>query len=69
MIGPLTKKQITKQKWNINLINEELLKAGFRMDRGYGKLRGDAFRIAHMGNIEMKDLIEYLKKFNEVIDV
>ena len=53
----------------INLINDELLKRGFRMDRGYGKLRGDAFRIAHMGNIMMDDLSEYLQNFNEVLDV
>jgi len=58
-----------KKAWDINLINDELLKRGFRMDRGYGKLRGDAFRIAHMGNIMMDDLSEYLQNFNEVLDV
>ena len=36
---------------------------GFRMDRGYGKLRGDAFRIAHMGNIMMDDLKEYYNQY------
>ena len=34
------------------------------MDRGYGVLRCKAFRVAHMGNIYIDDLIEYL----EVID-
>ena len=58
-----------KKKWDINSINDALLKRGFRMDRGYGKLRGDAFRIAHMGNVMMDDLNEYLNFFNEVLDV
>ena len=58
-----------KKKWDVNLLNDELLRRGFRMDRGYGKLRGDAFRIAHMGNVMMDDLKEYLKTFDEVLDV
>ena len=39
------------------------------MDRGYGKLRGKAFRIPHMGNIMMDDLKEYLNIFDEVKNV
>ena len=53
------------QKWDINKINDKLLEQGFRMDRGYGALRGKAFRIAHMGNIMKADLEEYLNKFDE----
>ena len=57
-----------KQDWNIEKINEKLLKKGFRMDRGYGKLRGKAFRIAHMGNVELNDLKEFLYNFDEAIN-
>ena len=39
------------------------------MDRGYGKLRGKAFRIAHMGNIYMNDLDEYLSEIEKVLYV
>tara|TARA_Y100000588_G_scaffold391050_1_gene498490 strand:+ start:780 stop:1850 length:1071 start_codon:yes stop_codon:yes gene_type:complete len=56
-----------QQKWDINKINDRLLEKGFRMDRGYGKLRGSAFRISHMGNIMPKDLTEYLQTFDEVL--
>jgi len=56
-----------QKKWDINKINDKLLERGFRMDRGYGKLRGIAFRIAHMGNIMPKDLEEYLQNFDEVL--
>ena len=56
-----------QKKWDINKINDRLLERGFRMDRGYGKLRGIAFRIAHMGNIMPKDLEEYLQTFDEVL--
>ena len=55
------------QEWDINKINELLLERGFRMDRGYGKLRGNVFRIPHMGNIYMDDLLEYLKNMDEVL--
>ena len=55
------------QAWDINKINELLLERGFRMDRGYGKLRGDVFRVPHMGNIYMNDLLEYLKNMDEVL--
>ena len=54
--------------WNIDKINEQLLSKGFRMDRGYGDLKGKVFRIPHMGNIYMKDLEEYLKVFKECVD-
>ena len=55
-------------QWDINKINEKLLKRGFRMDRGYGKLRCEAFRIAHMGNVMQSDLEEYLNNFDEVLN-
>ena len=61
---------IRNQKgWNIDHINNQLLSRGFRMDRGYGKLKGEAFRIAHMGNIMLDDLNEYLQNFDEAINV
>ena len=55
------------QNWNVNKIYEALLTKGFRMDRGYGELRGKAFRIAHMGNIYQNDLDEYLDNIDEII--
>ena len=57
------------QEWDIKQINEKLLERGYRMDMGYGKLKGRAFRIAHMGNIMMDDLVDYLNNFDEVINV
>lgn len=57
------------QNWDINKIYNNLLLKGFRMDRGYGQLRGKAFRIAHMGNIYMKDLEEYLTELEKEINV
>ena len=55
------------KKWNINKINEELLKNGYRMDRGYGKFKGKTFRVPHMGNIYMEDLKDYLNKIDEIL--
>ena len=55
------------QNWDINKINDKLLNLGYRMDRGYGNLRGKAFRIAHMGNIYKTDLLEYLAEFDRIL--
>ena len=55
------------QEWDIDKINEALLSRGYRMDRGYGNLRGKAFRVAHMGNVYMNDLVDYLNEFDEVL--
>jgi aspartate aminotransferase-like enzyme len=55
------------QNWNIDKINGQLLDRGYRMDRGYGKFKGKTFRIPHMGNIYMEDLIDYLNNFDEVL--
>ena len=57
------------QEWDIKQITEKLLERGYSMDMGYGKLKGRAFRIAHMGNIMMDDLVDYLNNFDEVIFV
>ena len=38
------------------------------MDRGYGKFKGKAFRIPHMGNIYMSDLKDYLNIFDKVLN-
>ena len=54
--------------WDINNINNKLLSKGFRMDRGYGDLKGKVFRIPHMGNIFPQDLKEYLNIFKESIN-
>ena len=54
-------------KWDINKLYELLLERGYRMDRGYGNLKGKVFRIPHMGNIYLDDLKDYLKNSDEVI--
>ena len=55
------------REWNVNKIYSMLLDDGFRMDRGYGSLRGKVFRIPHMGNIYMDDLKEYLNIMDSII--
>ena len=57
------------QNWDINKIYNKLLDRGYRMDRGYGNLKGKAFRIPHMGNIYMEDLKEYIAEFEKVMNV
>jgi aspartate aminotransferase-like enzyme len=57
------------QNWDMDKIYNKLLERGYRMDRGYGNLRGKAFRIPHMGNIYMEDLKDFISEFEKVIHV
>ncbi|MCK4577581.1 MAG: alanine--glyoxylate aminotransferase family protein, partial [Candidatus Marinimicrobia bacterium] len=53
--------------WPVQDIYDVLETRGYRMDRGYGQIRGETFRIAHMGNVMPDDLEEYLSQFDAVL--
>lgn len=57
------------KEWDLDKMYFTLLERGFRMDRGYGMLRGKAFRIPHLGNIHMDDISEYLSEIETVLNV
>lgn len=40
---------------------------GFSMDKGYGKIKGKTFRIAHMGDMQLSTLEEVLSGLDEFI--
>jgi aspartate aminotransferase-like enzyme len=40
---------------------------GFAMDKGYGKIKGKTFRIAHMGDMQLGTLEEVLDGLDEFI--
>jgi aspartate aminotransferase-like enzyme len=42
---------------------------GFSMDKGYGKIKGKTFRIAHMGDMQMSTLEEVLSGLDEFLGV
>jgi aspartate aminotransferase-like enzyme len=42
---------------------------GFSMDKGYGKIKGKTFRIAHMGDMQMSTLEEVLAGLDEFLGV
>jgi predicted phosphoserine aminotransferase len=42
---------------------------GFSMDKGYGKIKGRTFRIAHMGDMQMATLEEVLAGLDEFLGV
>ncbi|OGU00738.1 MAG: aminotransferase [Geobacteraceae bacterium GWC2_48_7] len=51
---------------DLALLKKELAKAGFAFDDGYGKIKGQTFRIAHMGDMVKADLDQL---FSAIIDV
>lgn len=44
-------------------------KRGFQIDKGYGKIKGKTFRIAHMGDMQITMLEEYLAGLDEFLGV
>jgi aspartate aminotransferase-like enzyme len=53
--------------WDLDALHGALLAAGYRMDRGYGRLRGEVFRIAHMGAVTSVGLAEFLDAFDAAL--
>jgi len=41
---------------------------GFSMDKGYGKIKGKTFRIAHMGDMQQTVLEEVLSGLDEFLE-
>jgi len=48
-------------------LNKFMAPRGIRLANGYGDLKGKTFRIAHMGEIQMKDLEDLLAAMDEFI--
>ncbi len=46
-------------------LNKFMAPRGIRLANGYGQLKGKTFRIAHMGEIQMKDLEDLLAAIDE----
>lgn len=50
-------------------LNAELAKRGVMISEGYGKIKDQSFRIAHMADITMKDVTELLKMIDEILEL
>jgi aspartate aminotransferase-like enzyme len=48
-------------------LNKELGKRNLTMSNGYGKLKEQTFRIAHMGDLQMSDIDELLGAIQEIL--
>ena len=52
---------------DLSLTSTQLLERGYLFSNGYGKLKGQCFRIAHMGDKTLEELKEYLDTLEEVL--
>lgn len=55
------------RKISVADLNKELGSRGFAISNGYGKLKEQAFRIAHMGDLTLDEIKELLKNINEIL--
>ncbi len=51
---------------NVSDLNKELAKRNIHISNGYGDLKEKTFRIAHMGELTMKDIDEVLAAIEEI---
>jgi aspartate aminotransferase-like enzyme len=48
-------------------LNKELGKRNLTLSNGYGKLKEQTFRIAHMGDLQMSDIQELLGAIDDIL--
>lgn len=53
---------------DVNAMADFMAGRGFAMDKGYGKIRGETFRIAHMGDMQPEELEEILGGLNAFLE-
>jgi aspartate aminotransferase-like enzyme len=58
-----------KNSRNINVadLNSQLGKRGFQISNGYGKLKEETFRIAHMGELTLAEIKELLLNIEDIL--
>lgn len=52
---------------DVGALNKELGKRGFQISNGYGKLKDETFRIAHMADCQIDDIKDLLSNINEIL--
>jgi len=53
---------------NVNDFQKRLLEKGYMISGGYGPLKGQNFRVSHMGDIKMKDVDEIINVMDETLE-
>ncbi len=53
--------------FNFSDLNKELGKRGMQISNGYGDLKDKTFRIAHMGELTMKDMVEVTSAIEDIL--
>ncbi len=54
---------------DVNAMADFMGERGFAIDKGYGKIKGQTFRIAHMGDMPVTTLEEYLGGLDDFLGV
>ncbi len=54
---------------NIKELNEKLGERGYMISNGYGKLKEETFRIAHMGDLSLNEIEDLLSMINQILAI
>lgn len=58
---------VNTKQISVGDLNTELKKRGMMISNGYGDLKDKTFRIAHMADTTMEELVELLKNIDEIL--
>lgn len=56
-----------KRQADLSALKKRLAERGYAFDDGYGKIKGKTFRIAHMGDMVMDDLRDFLAVIDDIL--
>ncbi len=56
------------RKVNVKQLNDKLRERGFEISNGYGKLKDETFRIAHMGDMSLSEVDELLTVIDQLLE-
>ena len=60
---------VNSRNTGLAALKKRLAERGFAFDDGYGKIKGETFRIPHMGDMQLADVEEFLKTVDEALDI
>jgi aspartate aminotransferase-like enzyme len=59
---------VNSRNTDLAALKKRLAERGFAFDDGYGKIKGETFRIPHMGDMQLVEIEEFLRTVDEFLD-
>jgi aspartate aminotransferase-like enzyme len=58
---------VNSRETDLSELKKRLGERGYAFDNGYGKIKGKTFRIAHMGDMQLADLVDFTGQIDDIL--